>query len=109
MRLRSVCLVVLLGVAGSLTLAAERTTPDEKVLADHKVPSDGPALLEFFRKQTTQVLTDAQLAALVEQLGDEDFFKREEATRSLILAGPRARKHLMAGLKHADLEVRFRA
>jgi hypothetical protein len=109
MRLRLACLVVLLAVAGSLTLAAERSTPDEKVLADHKVPGDGPALLEFFRKQTTQVLTDAQLAALVEQLGDDDFFKREEASRNLILAGPRSRKHLTPGLKHADLEVRFRA
>ncbi len=109
MRLRLAWLVLLALVAGPFALAAEEASSDEKLLEDHKLPTDGPGLLDFFKKRTTETISDARLAALVEQLGDDDFFKREAASRQLVLAGPRARDHLRKALTHTDLEVRKRA
>jgi hypothetical protein len=46
---------------------------------------------------------------LVRRLGDEDFGKREAATRALRAAGSRALPSLRKALRHPDLEVRKRA
>jgi hypothetical protein len=110
MHLRLACLVVLAGMAGPLLLAADDAVPaDEQLLKEHRAPTDGPGLVEFFRKRATETVSDARLAALVEQLGDDNFFKREEASRLLALAGGRAREVLKAARKHDDLEIRHRA
>jgi hypothetical protein len=103
MRLHLACLVVLAGMASGTVES------DEQLLKDHKVSTDGPGLIEFFKKRAGETVSDARLAALIEQLGDDDFFKREEASRLLGLAGARARNHLKSALKHSDLEVRRRA
>src|SRR5262249_40278812 len=89
--------------------AAEAASADEKLLAEHKLPTDGPGLLEYFKKRGSDELSDAKLKQLVEQLGADDFFEREQASKALILAGSRARAALSAALKHSDLEVRHRA
>jgi hypothetical protein len=110
MRLRLACLLVLAGMAGPLLWGADDAgSSDEKRLKDHRIPTDGAGLLEFFRKRGIETMSDARLRALVEQLGDDNFFKREEASRLLALAGGRAREALKAARKHDDLEVRYRA
>jgi HEAT repeat protein len=82
---------------------------DEKLLRHHKVPADGPGLLDFFRKQTARAISEDRIKALIEQLGDDSFEKREEATRELIRLGNRARRFLKEALRHTDLEIRSRA
>jgi hypothetical protein len=99
--------LALLGVC--LSGPADVQPSDEKILKENGVPTEGPALLEFLRKRFTQVVTDERLKELIEQLGDESFARREEASRQLILLGQRARKLLQAALQHTDLEVRSRA
>jgi hypothetical protein len=82
---------------------------DEKLLKDHKVPIEGPALLEYLRKRFTEVVSDARLKELIEQMGDDSFEKREEASKQLVLLGQRAKKLLQEALRHSDLEIRCRA
>jgi hypothetical protein len=88
---------------------ADADSADEKLLKDNKVPTGGPALLEFVRKRFTEMISDERIKELVEQLGDDSFAKREEASRQLVLMGQRAKKHLQSALRHTDLEVRHRA
>jgi HEAT repeat protein len=99
--------LALLGV--SLSGAADVEPADEKILRENKVPTEGPALLEFLRKRFTEMVSDDRLKELIEQLGDESFARREEASKQLILLGQRAKRHLQAARGHADLEVRSRA
>lgn len=82
---------------------------DERTLRAHKVPTDGPALLAYLRKRFTTAVGDERIKALIEQLGDDSFEQREEASRQLAALGTRAKKLLQDALRHADLEVRTRA
>src|SRR5690349_13816567 len=89
--------------------AAPDTADDEKLLKQAGVGSDGPALVEFFRKRVPAEVTQEQLAALVKQLGDDDFAAREKATEGLKALGARALPALRRALQDADPEVRRRA
>jgi hypothetical protein len=103
--LGSLLLLVSLGpVAGR-----EGVSKDEKLLQDHKIATDGPALLDFLKKRFTSSVKPEKIAHLIEQLGDDSFLKREEASQLLVQMGTRARKHLLDALKHGDLEIRTRA
>jgi len=84
--------LLLLFLAGGLVLwsapvpaaDAEQLIADEKALQAAKVGTDGPSLLEFFRKRT---LTDAdrdRVLALIQKLGDDSFVVREQAQAELI-------------------------
>jgi HEAT repeat protein len=84
--------LLLLFLAGGLVLRsapvpaadAEQLIADEKALQAAKVGTDGPSLLEFFRKRT---LTDAdrdRVLALIQKLGDDSFVVREQAQAELI-------------------------
>src|SRR5262249_9582570 len=70
-------------LAGGLVPAAapEPASADEKLLRDNKAPTDGPELLEYLRKRFDSPISDEEIRALVEQLGDDSFHKREDATR----------------------------
>lgn len=81
---------------------------DLELLSENKLGTDGPSLLAFLRRRYSDV-TDAQIKALIEQLGDESFDSRQDASRSLMLLGIRARPFLRTALAHTDLEVRNRA
>jgi hypothetical protein len=100
-------LVALLGI--SLSSPAGVEPSDEKMLKDHQVPTDGPALLEFLRKHFAEAVSEEQLKKLIVQLGDDSFAKREEASKKLVLIGQRAKKHLEAARRDADLEIKSRA
>src|SRR5215217_5093830 len=89
------CCLLSLGLAASPPAhAADAASADEKLMAEHKLPTDGPGLLDYFKKRGGDELSDAKLKQLVEQLGADDFFEREQASKALILAGSRARAAL---------------
>jgi hypothetical protein len=102
-----------LGVGLLLTVLAApgRGDPaaDEALLKDAKIATDGPGLLEFFRQRTHATPTDDVLKALVAQLGDDSFRKRESAARQLVAIGPRAKAVLQRAANDDDPEVAFRA
>jgi HEAT repeat protein len=85
------------------------TAEEEQVLKDAKIASDGPSLLEFFRKQILSARQVERIDALVSQLGDEDFKVRERATAELKGVGTPALARLRLALKDKDAEVRWRA
>src|SRR5438552_5613976 len=82
---------------------------DERVLREARVPTDGPGLLRFLRGRTADAADEARLKALVRQLGDDSFAKREQATAQLVAAGARAKPFLKQAEHDSDLEVAHRA
>jgi hypothetical protein len=102
-----VCLLGAPGLGGAV--AGDAGAGDEQVLRENKVATDGPALLDFVRKSFVERITEKQLAALVEQLGDDSFDRREEATFRLVRLGVRAKARLVGAAAHDDPEVRVRA
>jgi F0F1-type ATP synthase epsilon subunit len=90
-------------------MATDSETADKALLEENKVPTKGPELLEFFRKRYLEGATEEKIKRLIEQLGDDEFEKRQAASGQLVLIGQRAIKHLQEALRHADLEIRHRA
>jgi hypothetical protein len=84
--------------------AADETT----LRAAHRAV-DGPALLELFRGQTLVAGDAGALKALVRQLGDRSFRKREQAAGRLVAAGGAALPLLRQAARSADPEVARRA
>src|SRR5712692_2542632 len=82
---------------------------DEKSMQDAGLKTDGPALLDFFRKRTLSEADTAKLADTVRRLGDSSFAVREKATTDLITAGRNALPFLRPALKDPDLEIARRA
>ncbi|MFL5244959.1 MAG: HEAT repeat domain-containing protein [Gemmataceae bacterium] len=82
---------------------------DEKLLATAGLATDGPGLLEFFRKRTLGEAEVKRLGLLIPQLGDNDFVKRQKASDALAVAGPPALPYLRQALDDLDQEVQRRA
>jgi hypothetical protein len=85
------------------------TDPDEAVLHEAGVGSDGQSLAKFFRERTG---TDADLLrvdALVRELGDDSFDRREKASGKLVALELTALPALRRPLQGADQEVTGRA
>jgi hypothetical protein len=99
------CLLVCLPAAGSPT----PEEADEQLLRESKIPTEGPALLDFFRQRAAGAGDVGSVQALIRRLGDDDFFAREDASRRLKSLGGRGRLPLRQALTDPDVEVRFRA
>jgi HEAT repeat protein len=82
---------------------------DEQVLQAAKVGTDGPALVEFFRKRAGSEATRARVRELIKQLGDDSFDVREKASEELVTLGRPALPALSVALKDRDAEVARRA
>jgi hypothetical protein len=82
---------------------------EEQALKAAKVGTDVPALLEYLRNQTPDPARLARVKALVRQLGDDAFAKREEASKALVAAGVIALPYLREAAKGDDREVVRRA
>jgi hypothetical protein len=110
-RYRRLCLALLILVGTSFALAAESdsTAADEQILKAARVGTDGPALLEFFRKRTITDAVREKIQGLIRQLGDDSFEVREKATAALIDAGSPALPALRVAARDADLEISRRA
>ncbi len=105
---------VILGMCVLLTflsadVVAGPTDADEALLKDAKIATDGPGLVEYFRQRVSTAPTDDTLKALVEQLGDDSFRKREQASRQLVAIGVRVKPLLQRATNDADFEIAFRA
>jgi hypothetical protein len=81
---------------------------DEKLLREAKVGTDGPALLDYFRRHTMTAAQRGRLRGLVPRLGDDDFRARQKASADLVVFGPAAVPHLRRALDDPDEEVRER-
>jgi HEAT repeat protein len=66
--------------------------------------TDGPALLTAFRKRTLSPEQTDKVLALIAQLGDKVFAKRERASAELVNLGPAVVPMLRQALQGADLE-----
>lgn len=106
---RFVVLVFLLA-AGSVGAAdPEQTARDERTLREASIDSDGPALLDFFRKRTADDVDPDKIKELVRKLGDDSFQMREKASGQLVALGRKAVPLLKQALKDSDVEVVRRA
>src|SRR5262245_58843016 len=110
MRLMSLLLTAMLGL-GVVCFAepAERQSAEEKLLQAAGLATDGPALLDFFRKRTRTQNDRSKIDGLIKRLGDEDFAAREEAGRQLVALGAAAVPALEQATKDADAEISSRA
>jgi HEAT repeat protein len=95
---------------GALPAASEEPAEsDLAILKKQGITADGPSLATFFRQRTVSPTDEAQIKALVRQLGDDEFRVRERASRQLVVLGPRARPFLQAAVKDPDPEIARRA
>jgi outer membrane protein assembly factor BamB len=100
------CLLTWLLVAGS-RVGAEGA--DDQLLRNNRLPTDGPGLVEFFRQRAAGAGDVDRLKALIRQLGDDDFYVREDAARRLVSLGGRCKLSLRDAVNDPDVEVRVRA
>jgi hypothetical protein len=73
------------------------------------IPTDGPGLATYFKRRTSTIADESHIKELVQRLGDDEFKVREEASRQLVMLGPRARPFLQVALKDSDPEIARRA
>jgi hypothetical protein len=102
-------------VAAMLTLSvlcaagSAANDADVAALKSANIPTDAGGLTAYFKRHTLTVSNQARIRALVRQLGDDAFKKREEASRQLVLLGAHARTFLEAAVKDPDPEIARRA
>jgi hypothetical protein len=101
--------LALVALAAAPPAADEDVADDERAVNAAGVSGDGPALLAFFRKRTLTPKARKRIDALVQQLGDDSYSRREEATRELIALGAPAEPALKKATRSSDLEVVRRA
>jgi hypothetical protein len=103
------CLLLLLPL--SLVLVkVQAAEPDESaahkaVLEAAGIKSEGPTLLDFFRKRTPSEADRGRLSALIRQLGADTFLARNKASEDLVAAGRKAIPFLRVGLEDSDREI----
>jgi HEAT repeat protein len=99
------------GLAGKeITRAADDgATADETLFKEMKLATDAAALTDFFRKRSLNDEDRQHLKALVRQLGDPVFKKRQQATAELIQMGTAALAFVRPAVHDDDLEVIRRA
>jgi hypothetical protein len=108
-RLSLLPVLALVLLFGSFAVAADGDA-DERTLRDARVGTDGPSLLEFFRKRTVSGADRDKMLALIKQLGDDSFDEREKASAELIALGTRAESFLRDAAEHSrDAEIKRRA
>jgi HEAT repeat protein len=81
---------------------------DEAVLRAARMATDGPGLLDLFRKQTLGEADQKRINRHIEQLGHKNFVVREQASAALLAEGSQAVPLLRQALKQPDAEVQFR-
>ena len=101
---------LMLALAAGLTAALasaqdDAPNPDEKLLQAANLKTDGPALLEFFRKRTLPEAQQETIRGLIRQLGADNYRVREQAAAALVERGPVVTEILKAALKDNDLET----
>lgn len=105
--------VLCLGLSALASAVAFAGNPpangDEETLKAAGQKSDGPGLLEFFRKRTLTRDGQEQIEKQISQLGDRDYKTRVKAENHLVGCGTAALPFLRQALKSLDREVVRRA
>ena len=86
-----------------------RIKTDEQLLKGAGVPTDGPGLLQYFRRRALQDAAADKIKALIRQLGDDDFEVREKASAGLIDLRHRAVPFLLLARSSPEPEMVRRA
>jgi HEAT repeat protein len=79
-----------------ISAAQKPLDPDEELLQQAKIGTDGASLLVYLRKQSGKDADLLQLDQLIRQLGDKNFKKREQASKKIIALGPCSLRSLLA-------------
>ena len=82
---------------------------DRLILIEDKIPTDPVGLAAWLTARSPGDKEMARLDLLINQLGDEDFARREQATKDLTAYGNRALSALRIAVKNKDPEVKSRA
>src|SRR5579862_9274354 len=98
----AVC-VALTAASAATATDGEITVADEMTLRAAGIATDGPGLLEFFRKRNLADLPAKDVNALVVKLGSDDRAVREKAAVELTVLGPAALPSLRALAADPDL------
>jgi hypothetical protein len=81
-------------------------TPEDHILQAAGLATDGPALLDFFRRRLVTEADRPRIQELIRQLGNNAFAVREKAANDLILRGPGVVPLLRQALQDPpDIEV----
>ncbi|HEY7308470.1 MAG TPA: HEAT repeat domain-containing protein [Gemmataceae bacterium] len=89
--------------------AEPESAEDEEVVRAAHVSTERSALLTFFRARTLDEEAEAEIEALIAQLGSESFRVRERATAKLAAGSAAAAALLRQATRHTDEEIRWRA
>jgi cyclophilin family peptidyl-prolyl cis-trans isomerase len=104
----SLCCLLLI-VTGILAAPPEAINADEVTLKAAGLSTDDAALIDFFRSRTLTVGDRDRIAALIRDLGDDDFEVREKASSALVKIGGKAVSQLSHAKESRDVEVAHRA
>src|SRR5947209_5025961 len=98
------CLLVsvLVSWAGHLTAAEPDRLTDEQLVRGAGLGTDGPALLDLFRKRTRATADREQIRTLVARLSDDSPAKRDQAGAELIALGTAAVPYLREAARNVD-------
>jgi len=106
--LLSLCCLLLI-VTGTLAAQPEAIKADEETLKAAGLGTDDAALIDFFRSRTLEDGERDKIAALIRDLGADDFGVREKASSELVKIGGKAVSLLRQAKDSRDLEVARRA
>lgn len=107
----STSFVQVLLVCHTLTFAGAEPalSPDERVVRDAGIKTEGKELLAYLKTQTPSTAEVNRLKESVAQLGSRSFAARERANKTLIDAGRASIPLLQPALASPDLEILRRA
>ena len=100
---------LLLLLVPSARAADEQAVADEQVLRTLSLPTDGPGLVDFFKKRTLRDNDKPKIQAMIRNLGHDDFDTREKAMADLVALGAVAKPLLREALKDKDIEIQRRS
>src|SRR5262245_1940075 len=100
---------LLLVLVGGRPSPAAEPDPDETMVRDAKIATEGPALLDFFRLRTLKDADRDKIHALIRKLGDDDFGVRGQASTDPVGRGPQAVALLRQATVNPDVEIARRA
>jgi cyclophilin family peptidyl-prolyl cis-trans isomerase/HEAT repeat protein len=106
--LPSLCCLLLV-VAGARAEPPDAINADEQTLKAAGLGTEDAALIDFFRSRTPAAGDREKIAALIRDLGDDDFAVREKSSSELVKIGGKAASLLRQAKGSPDAEVARRA
>jgi HEAT repeat protein len=95
-------------LAGSSVPSNPELSQAEKLLSDHAIGVDGPALLRYLSRQVLTPTDRDRVLKRIHELGDDNFRVRQEASADIIRVGAPALPILKKALTDPDLERALR-